>query len=463
MRAAKARPTVPTDNPVASSSAHARIRTSSGIVVLGQLELDGTAANPVVMTSYADDSLAGDSNGDGDTTRATAGDWDGIMIWGSPVNQWGFGGGSDTPLELDHLVVKYAQGVSVHARDVSFDDSQILHSSGSGLTSDSANVDFKNGTISDSLGCGVFGWGGQLSVSGSQIKDSGGAGLSYYGLSSEQDDLASSVSFSGNQIDNSGEEAIFVFDRGGSTNELGDLRFNPAEFQNNQGSGNERQFIRLAGLVLDGVATWDFGELSLPVVIGVWWTDGFSSGIAIPSGSALDIPPGTVMKFDGYSYLDAHGGPLVARGTPSKRIVFTDIDDDTVLGDTDGDGATPDEPGLYWFGIRGSDVDLDNVKVIGAWDGLSVSPPVSVTNSEIHGEEEAGIAVYSGNEDESSVSQRITIANNRFVGPGVMTGEMYGYSYDLPVAVTISGGYQSASLASIGIPPLSRTHLGVET
>ncbi len=57
-----------------------KFKDSTALIVNGELDIKGTSSTLTYFTSYHDDSVGGDMNGDGSTTNATSGDWGHIKI-----------------------------------------------------------------------------------------------------------------------------------------------------------------------------------------------------------------------------------------------------------------------------------------------------------------------------------------------------------------------------------------------
>ena len=98
----------------------------------------------------------------------------------------------------------------------------------------------------------------------------------------------------------------------------------------------------------------------------------------VASGATLTIEPGVVVKFGGASSLEV-SGILIANGTPVQKIYFTSLADDTVGGDSNGDGnaTSPDlaTEQYLWGGISSfektdSSIMLSNAVIRYANQGL---------------------------------------------------------------------------------------------
>ncbi len=103
---------------------------------------------------------------------------------------------------------------------------------------------------------------------------------------------------------------------------------------------------------LPGDTTWTLAES--PYVI--------TSDLSIPAGVTLTIEPGVVVKFGNQFTALEVSGTLSAVGTIESPIIFTSYKDDSVGGDTNGDGSAS-------FPDSGS-----NINALGEWRGLFLSP-----------------------------------------------------------------------------------------
>jgi NPCBM-associated, NEW3 domain of alpha-galactosidase/Periplasmic copper-binding protein (NosD) len=357
-----------------------KVRTTRQLVIDGTLRAQGTAQDPVFLTSFKDDA-GGDTDNDGGTNTPAAGDWGGVQ-----VNSGGV-------LSLTYTTLRYAgsPGIYNNGGSVSIANSALSDNASCGLYHAGGSTVVNGSTIIGSVGpnSGIYATdGGSVSVSDStfvagadptgnaygvnvntgnnttaatgvalSVTNSSFTGGTYgiytnhppaltvtgssfasmaYGVYVSYASDATSVAITGNTFTTS-SYPIFLNSPSPPALAL---------------SGNTVSGTGPIGIGLSGHVS---GTATLPVVAGLPYVVDNCDGCAltVDPGGALTLPAGSVIKVRGPAGIPqvVVNGTLQAQGTAQNPVFLTSFKDD-VGGDTDNDGGASAPAAGDWSGIQ---------------------------------------------------------------------------------------------------------------
>ena len=266
------------------------------LLVYGSLICPGTPEAPVQLVSFRDDSQGGDTNGDGPSS-GSPGNWLGVTCYGYSSN--------DGIADLDHTVIRHAGGATggqaglrlQYCDTATFEDCTIGQCSSNGISVEYCSPAFTR--------C-----------------------LSEYNLASGLTATGSACDLLDNHFEHNTSWGVWL-DAATLT-----------DYSGNTGVGNGVNGLGLRGTVHND-RTWQNPDASFPFIL--------TGTVTVDAGVSLNLAPGLVCKSQPTGLIYVFG-TLNAGGQASAPVHLTSLQDDSVGGDTGGDGAINPMPG-DWKGV----------------------------------------------------------------------------------------------------------------
>jgi len=356
------------------------------LVVDGALKVLGTAALPVVFTSLHDDSLGGDTNGNGDDTSPADNTWSSIAV------------GPGATFAASYLTSRYGEGITSHdATELTLTDSAL------------------SGTVQADRSAGSEFASRKISILRNNITD-GAVQVASDNTSS----TAVAVQVSANTVSGAADYAF----------EISDARLTPSSLAGNTATNSAVNAIGLTGTLIED---WSMPASAIPVVFRQN-TRGDQWNMTVAKGKTLTLPAGLVLKFDDGAQLTVNGAMKVL-GTADQPVVVTSVHDDTAGGDTNGNGDDTAPTSTSWSSIdvtAGASFAATFLQLQHSYAGVIAENAVdlSLSYSAIDG----GVSAHRSS-GSTFANRKITILSNTITDGPIRVGSENASAAAVPIQV----------------------------
>ena len=278
---------------------------SGEFLVWGTLDVNGTAAYPVVITSLKDDSYGGDSNNDSSASSPAPGDWRGIYLNGNS--------GNDGVGTFDYCRIRYGGNIL----NTSYEANIFFDRSISGY--------FKNSISEYSEKDGLYFYSCAPALTYSSFNHNNRHGI----FSEGGYQPANYATINNNTFTSNAQYGVYV----------SNIYFQ--SYYGNTGSGNGYNGFGIQGGVFSNVEL-RCGSSGFPFIL--------IGRTTVDNNYVLTIAPGTIVKSIPAGELFVYG-TVDVNGTADSNVVFTSIHDDSYGGDANSNGSASSPAPGDWYGI----------------------------------------------------------------------------------------------------------------